>query len=513
MAGPKALSGDILPGGALGARKHISHELALYIKLQLEPPSPLQETKAALQRLCALYEAGWTLREPAAVRLLVRGLLWAPSPTIIRRWAYKAIGLVGVREDAAQLYFVLKNETDPENQTWAMYAIRRLSKGRAVQEICEEAGVELTPPLVMAGQLFRSGIADDDLPAGFAIDIDVDNSLTLLWACLLEGYGRAPIKLFKSGASNLASVQQLQKHETPTVSEYAIWSLWNNPRYGIDDLSVPMADIQTRAPGARRWINRLITKASTLTDEHVELIQDLILDEDDGARDGLAIGLRSSFNIGLPAVVIEWYGREHSEVVRRGLLEHMASYSEFNAAYLEYALEGFRMSTNKNFRQRLISASEGLKLYGLMRQVEAEENINRSSIDLFNLNGTIPAKILGVQQVNNTFNFNAPVSGQNQVFGTASGNAFNAVQNMTESQAGQKELLTELLKALENDTSIGAEQKAETQAAITAVATAPSPENKAALMDKLTGVATTVGKLAGAAAPVLKLIEAAQNLF
>lgn len=174
------------------ARRIISESESEFIRFQLVRRDSPREVKAGLQRLCTHYEAGRRLVDSHEHRQLVQALLGDPE-IVIRRWALKAIAHVGLRGDLPRILACLHGERDLENQTWAMTAAIALGGEMSVGEVCAEAGVDETASLELAARLFAHNNWIRNNRLSLRINIEKADDLTLKWAALLSGYGRADL--------------------------------------------------------------------------------------------------------------------------------------------------------------------------------------------------------------------------------------------------------------------------------------------------------------------------------
>lgn len=299
----------------------ISQEESDFLRFQLSLRNQPRAVKAALQRLCAQYESGARLVDPNVHRAQVVSLLFDPE-LIVRRWAYKAIALIGIEENVSPLSLRLREELDAENRTWIITAATPL--GGNVRKICADAGFEYGIPFQLAARLFATEYwlrAESAVPV---IPIDNADPLTLKWAALLSGYNRAPEHLFHPRYENAALMRELNRHSEPEVSEYSIWALWHAIGYTIADLGINLDRIDEQPPNVRRWINRLFTKDVTFFSSRLDLLNHLRRDRDQNAREGLALGLPQTNVQGLDSVVLDWHSGEPEEEIQSLLLEHMA---------------------------------------------------------------------------------------------------------------------------------------------------------------------------------------------
>ena len=78
----------------------------------------------------------------------------ASKDTLIRRYAIKALGLIGNPDDSRRIVAQLKSENDPEARTWGMAALMNRAEERGLHAICDETGLELGKPFALAARLY-----------------------------------------------------------------------------------------------------------------------------------------------------------------------------------------------------------------------------------------------------------------------------------------------------------------------------------------------------------------------
>lgn len=487
----------------------ITRDESEFIRFQLTAKGKPREVKAGLQRLCANYERGRRLADPQEHRLLVRGLLWDENTTaIVRRWSYKAVALLGGPQDSGQLIQRLKTETDIENQTWGMAAVVALSKDADLHDVCSQAGLNESAPLVLAARLFadpRWLQLNREPPI---INIDREESLTLKWAALLVGYGRAPINMFHPQFENRAVLGKLNEHPAPEVSEYSVWALWQNPTFEVSDMGISLLDIQKRPENVRRWINRLVTKDPAFVEGNLDLFDELRRDGASVAREGLALGIRESYIPGLDRRVLLWHENEDTEFVRDLLLEHMARSADRSVDYGDLVEQSYgAASRNGGLRQRLLAASRGTTLYQSLRRIDIIEEARAFELALPHAQSQI--KVQGNLIMGNQTNFNAGgnIQGQNLVGGDMIGSANQAVQTMSNVRRDEQAALANMLDFAKTSAEISHDQKARIAGAVEAVAKDDSKSSKGALLDSLKWVAGGVAAMSSAATQIDKFVE------
>ena len=198
----------------------LSEEDELLIRFMLQLQGCPREVKAGLQRLCNFYEAGRRLSDAHEIRVHVCYLLWSED-VLVRRWAYKALALIGDVSNVDVLIARSKQESDRENQTWAMAAIIGLLRGKSVKEICDEKGLDFSESLLLAARLYAPPAWLRYAPCP-TVRVHKADELTLKWACLLSGYDKAPENLFEPAHDNRVLLRELNGSHAREVSEYSI---------------------------------------------------------------------------------------------------------------------------------------------------------------------------------------------------------------------------------------------------------------------------------------------------
>ena len=264
------------------------------LKFLLGQTGQPQNVKTALQRLCGLLEKGVFFPDRPAFRQPVLSLLYHKD-LLVRRWATKAIALLGMGTTTSPniVLDALKRESDFENIAWFIAAIGQLYSETNVKKICDDAGIDYLKEYELAARLFLNARFKALGPK--FIDIEKDGNLALRWLALLEGYKKAPENVAHHTYSNSEMVRQLNTHPDPTVSEYSIWALWQNPATGYDHLMIKCPDYVQKPAGVRRWIYRLFTKTTDVILSELDAFQQFSSDPSEKAREGLE---QIRFNVG-----------------------------------------------------------------------------------------------------------------------------------------------------------------------------------------------------------------------
>lgn len=490
----------------------LSPEESEVIRFQLGLKGHPREVKAGLQRLCAHYDEGNRLADPHEHRLLVTALIW-DEHFIVRRWAYKAIAMIGVQSDVEMLVQRLKNEPDFENQTWGTTAIVALAREWNINEVCAQTGLQRTDALLLAARLFAPTPwlkQNTNVPT---IKIDRADALTLKWASLLAGYDRAPSNLFDPAHENRILLGKLNSHPIEDVSEYSVWALWQHPKYAVNDLGLSLDVINKRPENVRRWINRLLTKDSAFISRNRELFDELRRDKAVTAREGLALGMRRTFVSGLEECILDWHDVEPEELVRILLLEHMAQGADQCLDYCDMVESNYKAAgVTTVVRKRLLAASVGHGLYRHLRRIEFEE---QRAENLFpepaqiNVNVTVGNLIMNQSNISAGRDINA----QNIVGGDMIASANSAVQHMSSSREADRILLEQIMKLVPGATKLTVSEKKAVAHAVTEIAKDKNSPEKSNLIGLLKKMREGSGAVAGTAGQIDGLIHTISGWF
>jgi hypothetical protein len=487
----------------------LTQEESDFIRFQITLKGRPREVKAGLQRLCAHYDRRSRLADPHEHRLLVRALLW-DELAIIRRWSYKTIAMIGERSDSYQLIQRLKTEIDLENQTWGIAAVIALSRDSELRKVCFETGFDYSVPLILAARLFahqRWLQLNAEPPT---INIEQAEPLTLKWAALLAGYGRAPTHLFHPAHENRVLLAKLNSHPVSEVSEYSVWTLWQHPTYEVQDLGISLHAVRGHPENVRRWINRLLTKNATFIGDNLDLFDDLRRDDAATAREGLALGLRQIYVAGLDDHVLDWHDDEPEELIRDLLLEHMAQGAENSLDYGDLVERSYkRGAQSSGIRQRLLAASRGQALYAALRRIDIAELAADRELALPQVQ-----PLIGSMTVNNTtFRAGRDIVGQNLVGGDMIGSATQAVQHMVKSREQEQAILTDILRFLDSAKWVTEVDKEEATKVIESIANDGTLASKTGLLEVLKKIGAGATAIAGATDQVDRFIHTVSQWF
>lgn len=493
-------------------------EVAIIRFLIREDNSP-GEIKRGLQRLCDIVELGFSFPEKDNPRQLLPPLMWN-SDTLVRRWAYKAIAYIGRSTHLEQLIVRLEREPDLENQTWAMAATVAISRGMEIEDVCRQAKVEVQPVLMMASHIFSQ--ASWPKPQIPLVNINNATGLELKWSALLEGYGAAPVDLFGTGTSNGSQIRELNSHDIPEVSEYSVWALWKNPLYGISDLGFSWDELNKKPPNVRRWTNRLISKSPDLGAKNRDYLVSLSRDIDPGAREGLALGLKSIYFPGVETDILSWHDLEDDENVLAALRDHMARQSDHAIDYADTIERIFRAHLpGSKTRARLLAEAGGTKLRTHLMTIAFEDSVAGQVADMLPL-GPLQTDSRITIIMGNQFNTNGGaitagiLIGGNNNGSISGGNMWNsanqAVGAIPADRQADKDYLAEVIRVV-SASEIPADAAQNVAAAVEQAAQTPTQENKNRLLTALQGLATGSTAIVSATENVGKLVELGSKFF
>lgn len=466
--------------------------------------------KRTLQRLCEWYEKGRRLQDATYTRQLIHSLLGSED-TLVRRWAIKALSLIGHRDDFRRIVDRLRVEDDEEAKTWGVSGLVRNAQELGLKQICEMAGLENSAAISLAARLYApsSWLAHHADEPRISPD---DDDLTLKWAIFLIGYGKAPVDLFHPKHSNELFLGQLNAHPTAEISEYSIWALWERPDFGAVYSKVPLVDAAKHPESVRKWLYRLATKSPTDVGLDPDAFADLRRDAQAKAREGLAQGVADLRPADFDHEVTEWYSVEDDLNVREHLLVSMASRNTESDIYSEAVRAQFaKEAPDSAMRRRLLAASIGSPLYQGLRALDVNAEKARQGLLEYEPQIHTQINVLGDINMGNTFKAGGNINAQNLAGGDMIGSANAAVQHLEQSDAATAQVLMQVLAMVQSAKTVpGGSEVAD---AVKRVAEAPTVENKKSLLERVKGFATA----AAAAGSILthgdKVLAAVQSLL
>lgn len=493
-----------IQGRPARTRRFINDDEQSYLFYQMNLTDD-NAVKGALQLLCDHLENDRFPSNPEILKNTIAGLL-SRKGVLIRRWGYKALALMGGASEVGLLLNSIKSESDHENVSWAVSALYALNADRSINEICEEAGIELSQTLSLAGLLYLRSRHAALMAPSFSVDIEKADSLTLKWCALLVGYGKAPEHLMHPRSENRDCLSQLTRHHFPEVSEYSVWAFWKNPALSVVDMKRNDHELIFMPENVRRWHNRPLTKDPSYIIKNSDLFRELYGVKSFKAREGLALGIREAQIPQLCDYVVDWFVREEDCRIRGLLLEHMARSKNPSGDFRTMVLDRYRAeSLNSPLRQRLrgAAASSGSPLQAEIRGLDASGQLASSSPDLFSGRGIVNT---GPTFIATTIN------ATNLAGGDIHANGTNSLQLLKTHDPVTAELLEKVLAFAKSSHGLPEAQTREIITTAEQVALAPTPENKGKLLATLKRVGAVV-QAADAVNSVRELIEAAANCF
>ncbi len=446
--------------------------------------------KKGLQELCTLYEAGRYLRDPTDVRQQIHSHLNSQA-ILLRRWALKALGLIGHPDDTSRIVERLRVETDVEAQTWGAAALLKNADDRGVKDVCAEANMERTTALALAARLYAPDRWLKLHPEPIVVSLN-DDDLTLKWAIFLVGYDRAPDAMFHAKHENPIFLGELNNHPTPEISEYSVWAMWERDDFGVADLKIALEEVDKHPDSVRKWLYRLMLKAPALTGLDPGAVDHLRRKERDiSAREGLALGLIGDVGLNFNSVLLDWYHTEADPGIKETLLVGMARRSSGNPDFEELVRATFvHEQPGGAVRKRLLAATAQSPMNLTLKKIEADDELRRQGLLEFYSPGIA---IFGgnndMSSNKTTFTAGRDMTGQVMAGGDVVGSANSAVQNLDQSRSADQKILSDVL-ALIAQLNLQGDEASSVAEAVKVVAEDPKPENKG----KLLSVVKALGK-------------------
>lgn len=489
-------------------RNFISKEEETYIKFGLLSSTP-KTVKKTLQRLCSYYESGRSLVDNYQIRHHIYGHLGSIT-TEVRRYALKALALIGSPLDAPRILDRLAVEKDIETQSWGTSALASMRGTQKERHLDRELGLDLSKTMTLSQMLYgRPNAADIDR---VTISIDHDNELDLKWALFLVGYDRAPRKLFTSSNDHGSIAGELMQHDSDVVREYAAWALWERPEFNFAQSQISLEDSAAQPTSVRKWLYQLSLKSPESADLTPDLLEDLARDIDSSAREGLARGAAKLGN-DFDKPLTDWLRREDDENVRLELLEGLTRNPTRSQGVTSLLIDVFRESkVDGPERQRLLVAASGSQLYLKFQQLGLPE---RHSFQTAELALSLPSSQLIIAETvlmtnDSSIHAGGNITAQTVNSGTMIASANGAVQTMNNERTDDKLILQGILDWLQTS-KIAEEEKTKIANATEAVAKDPSPENKKSLFGKLKEVGEGIAKYGGAIGALANVLRLAQG--
>lgn len=479
-----------------------------YINFGLRLAQPPTEQKRTLQRLCEWYEDGRLLQDATATRQLIHSLIGSEH-VLVRRWAIKALALIGHPEDFRRIAERLRVEEDAEAQTWGVTGLVKNAQDRGLKEICELAGLPNSAAISLAARLYapKAWIANHADETRISLS---DDELTLKWAIFLIAYGKAPVDLFHPKFSNEVFLGELNAHDADDISEYSVWGLWERPDFGATYAKISLGEAKDHPESVRKWLYRLATQSPDDVGLDPDALSHLRRDESVRAREGLAQGVYDLPPAEFGGQVLEWYTVEPDAQVRENLLASMAGRSAESDDFADAVRMQFeKEAPDSALRHRLMAASVRTPLYPALRKLDIAAMQARQGIfEYSNTNVTVMGDLkMGEKNLNVSGNFAAQTVSVGDMFNSANG----AVQQLQRSDEGTARALQQVLDMLERSKTVpGSDEVAE---AVKLVAETPTAENKKSLLDRVKSWATGAAALGTVIEGADKVIDAVGGLL
>lgn len=479
-----------------------------YVNFGLRLAVPPTEQKRSLQRLCEWFEDGRLMQDATSTRQLIHSLIGSEH-VLVRRWAIKALALIGHPEDFRRIADRLRVEEDAEAQTWGVTGLVRNAGDRGIRELCELAGLSNSAAISLAARLYapKAWIANHADETRISLNND---ELTLKWAIFLIAYGKAPVDLFHPKFSNEIFLGELNAHDAEDLSEYSIWGLWERPDFGAAYAKIPLEQAQKHPESVRKWLYRLATQSPVAVGLDPDALSELRRDVSTRAREGLAQGVFDLPPADFGGQVLEWYTVEPEAQVRENLLASMAGRSAESDDFADAVRMQFeKEAPDSAMRHRLMAASVRTPLYPTLRRLDIEAAKARQGIfEYSNQNITV----MGDYNVSETnFSVGGNFSAQNVAVGDMFNSANGAVQQLQRTDEGTAQALQQVLTMLERAKTVPGSD--EVAAVVKLVAEAPTPENKKSLFDRLTTWANGAAAIGTVIEGADKAIDAVSGLL
>jgi nucleoside phosphorylase len=350
------------------ANSYIPATETAYLELLIADKDP-ESKKLGLQRLCKWYRRGLRLRQPENICIHLMGLLHDGYPKVVR-WALNALALLGTGQNVrAVTEAIQRHRHDPDILGAGVSALCALLPADRARAELERADLPLSGAILMAA-VQHSGHFQSELRMA-RVQIDTAESPELRLAGVLLGLDKAPEHLFSPTLPNHEIIGELNSHPDPIVAQYSVWAIYEHPKLSLQNLRLPLHDVEAKPANVRKYVYQLATKDAQTAQDNYDF---LVLGSEDPALDariGLASGLRDIYFDGLETLILDWFGDEGAEPVKQRLLEHMARNSSRCAAYTDPVLRAYEAADASSLtRMRLEAAARETDLYVAMKRIE-----------------------------------------------------------------------------------------------------------------------------------------------
>lgn len=419
---------------ARSARGFIDQTEAAYLQLLLVG-NDSRRKKIGLQNFAKLNRAGYRLRNPKPIALLLRASLYDSDPKVVR-WALNAISFVASNEDVRPVLDTIdRSRDDPDILAAGIAALAAIAGPDRLREQLANRDLALEGAVLLA--------AAQKLPelrtelSRLRINIDKAPIIDLRLAGVLIGLDKAPEGLFSIDHPNADVLGSLNVHPDDMVAQYSIWALTENRRLGLANLKIGLADAEAQRPNIRAYIYRLVAEDGPSARKNHDLITAASTDDEAEVRESLARGLVATYYDGLDELMTAWVIEEPEQSVREYVLEHMAAQAFQVSGYADYVRQAWDAeAANSPGRARMEAAARGTSL--------------GSELQRRKVLGEHPNLQLGTPQMTNSFTFNGPASGAFSGSGAASAHDFTTITQMQAPQIAA-ETLTQLRELLADD--------------------------------------------------------------
>lgn len=480
---------------ARSARGFIDQTEAAYLQ-QLLVGNDSRRKKIGLQNFSKLNRAGYRLRNPQPVGLLLRASLYDSDPKVVR-WSLNALAFIASKDDVRPILDTIdRSRDDPDILASGIAALAATTGPDQLREKLADRDLPLEGAVLLAAAQKIPKLRTE--LARVRVKIDTAPVIDLRLAGVLVGLDKAPENLFAINHINADVLGSLNTHPDDIVAQYSIWALTENRKLSLVNLKIGLADAESQRANIRAYIYRLVAEDEPSARKNHDLMTAASMDDDPEVRESLARGLVGTYYDGLDELMTAWVIEEPEHAVREYVLEHMAAQAFQVPAYGDYVRQAWEAEpVNSPGRARMEAAARGTALGAeLQRRKVLGEHANLQ---------------LGMGQMTNNFTFNGPASGAFSGSGSASAHDFTTITQMQAPQLAAETLL-QLQGLLDADDRVAAEKKDD----VAQVAAAPTKTGVQRILEWFK-VAKEGGQLANAtmaAAPAIldKLHTVAQHL-
>jgi hypothetical protein len=326
--------------------------------------------KNALQDLCKLYRQGFRVHPEHrfGVEATIVGLIHVSDDAKVRRWALNALARLGqYKECKSALHFALSEFAgDGEVVAAGLAALYKLSPNPR-EEMRKLAFPGQTIALAALQHVPAVELDLSSLP----VIIDTADAETIKLGLVVVGLGRAPSNMFDPDHSNAAIVRAIGNHHDPTVSQYSVWAITENPDLGVRDLGVDIKAIEALPDNVRAWVYKLLAMDAGAGQQYAHYIEHGAKDGSTEVRAGLAEGLRNTFADRLVPIILEWFTLEPHRQVRQLLTDHLIAQADKSPAYRENAVQAYTHEhLGSAARERMQATAAGSPLFGAFKRID-----------------------------------------------------------------------------------------------------------------------------------------------